>query len=355
MAKICEGVSVVALNTGIPEVSVYFGTFALDNGRAESWKNLLAYMGIVNGCMSFGAALRSHFAIGAHGLQLPPIERNFYVGDFAKSVGQRAHRHVKIKNRFILGLGGPQSGNTVSAISNINTQYSDTISDTISVTIPYHNIGFHDTQEKKYLGIFVANLIEQLGEQPHHTTPHHNPVHRQSKEPGVQKAYLFCKKYCDDVLRALTHHDGSFRCLTHDRGSGLSLEELNQATNEGVRYAKGNDWDEMVVDEWIKILLILLDSFRAVSTAFSESPDVERRLYGSLNDIRRLLESSAACICVLVGPTTEELIPKREWYKLATSLATAARMDIKMIAVAPPRGDNSYAKNRADMIEAIEM
>uniref|UniRef100_W6NDX0 Uncharacterized protein n=1 Tax=Haemonchus contortus TaxID=6289 RepID=W6NDX0_HAECO len=172
---------------------------------------------------------------------------------------------------------------------------------------------------------------------------------------GVQKAYLFCKKYCDDVLRALTHHDGSFRCLTHDRESGLSLEELNQATNEGVRYAKGNDWDEMVVDERIKILLILLDSFRAVSTAFSESPDVERRLYGSLNDIRRLLESSAACICVLVGPTTEELIPKREWYKLATSLATAARMDIKMIAVAPPRGDNSYAKNRADMIEAIEM
>ncbi|VDO47829.1 unnamed protein product [Haemonchus placei] len=47
--------------------------------------------------------------------------------------------------------------------------------------------------------------------------------------------------------------------------------------------------------------------------------------------------------------------PKREWYKLATSLATAARMGMKMIAVAPPRGDKSYAKNRADTIEAIEL
>nr|CDJ85871.1 unnamed protein product [Haemonchus contortus] len=120
------------------------------------------------------------------------------------------------------------------------------------------------------------------------------------------------------------------------------------------RYAKANDWDEMVVDERIKTLMILPDSFRAVRTAFAESPHAELRLYSTLNDIRRLLKSFAARICVLVGPTTDELIPKREWYKLATSLATAARMGMKVIAVAPHRGDKSYARNRADVSEAIE-
>ncbi|XGW34051.1 hypothetical protein V3C99_018093 [Haemonchus contortus] len=130
-------------------------------------------------------------------------------------------------------------------------------------------------------------------------------------------------------------------CLTRDGGGSPPLEELNQATKEGVRYAKANDWDQVVIDERIKILMILLDGFRAVSTAFSESPDTERRLYGTLNDIRRLLESSTACICVLVGPTTNELIPKLTWYKLATSLATAARMGIKVTAVAPLREETN--------------
>ncbi|XGW33821.1 hypothetical protein V3C99_017908 [Haemonchus contortus] len=73
--------------------------------------------------------------------------------------------------------------------------------------------------------------------------------------------------------------------------------------------------------------MILPNDFRARSSAFSEGPDVECRLYGTLNDIGTLLESSAACICVLVGPTTDELIAKCEWYELATSLATAARTE----------------------------
>uniref|UniRef100_W6ND54 Uncharacterized protein n=1 Tax=Haemonchus contortus TaxID=6289 RepID=W6ND54_HAECO len=111
----------------------------------------------------------------------------------------------------------------------------------------------------------------------------------------------------------------------------------------------------MVRYERIKILMILPNDFRARSSAFSEGPDVERRLYGTLNDIGTLLESSAACICVLVGPTTDELIAKCEWYELATSLATAARTGITVIAVAPPREDKLCAKSSPDMIEAIEL
>nr|CDJ97118.1 unnamed protein product [Haemonchus contortus] len=154
---------------------------------------------------------------------------------------------------------------------------------------------------------------------------------------------------------AKTLLDATSSVITQVWHDSRATAALLSKRNEGVRYAMANDWDEVVVDERIKILMILPDSFRAVSTAFAESPDVERRLYGSLNDISRLLENSAGRIRVMVGPTTGELIPKRERYKLATSLATAARMGMKVIAAAPPRGDKSYARNRADMIEAIEL
>ncbi|KAK6012382.1 zinc knuckle [Ostertagia ostertagi] len=172
---------------------------------------------------------------------------------------------------------------------------------------------------------------------------------------GVQKAYLFYKKYCDHVFRTLTLHDGSFLCLAHDGGTGLPLEELNQATNDAVRYAKLNDWDEMVRSERIKILMILPDSFRTVNSAFKENPDIERRLYGRINDIGGLLESSTARTCILVGPTTAAPCPKRDWCKLASAMAAAARMGMKIVAVAPPRGDEAYLQNRADMNDAINL
>ncbi|XGW16604.1 hypothetical protein V3C99_001785 [Haemonchus contortus] len=101
--------------------------------------------------------------------------------------------------------------------------------------------------------------------------------------------------------------------------------------------------------ERTKILMILPDSFRAVSSAFLESSGVERRLYGTLNDIGRPLGSSAARISVMVRLATDELILKRQWYKHAASLATAARVSIKVIAVTPLRIDNSYARNKSDM------
>uniref|UniRef100_W6NCE2 Uncharacterized protein n=1 Tax=Haemonchus contortus TaxID=6289 RepID=W6NCE2_HAECO len=49
------------------------------------------------------------------------------------------------------------------------------------------------------------------------------------------------------------------------------------------------------------------------------------------------------------------LLPKRDWCILASSLATAARMGMKVIVVAPPRGDKSYMQSRSDMNDAIEL
>ncbi|KAK6017264.1 hypothetical protein OSTOST_17217, partial [Ostertagia ostertagi] len=154
---------------------------------------------------------------------------------------------------------------------------------------------------------------------------------------GVQKAYLFYKKFCDHVFRSLILYDGSSLCLAHDGGTGWPMDQLNQATNEAVRYAQANNWDEVNRNEPNKTLLILPDS---------RDENVERRLYTRLSEISGFLERAVARTCVLVGPTTDEPLPKRDWCKLASSLAAAARTGIKVLAVAPPRGDNSYMRNR---------
>ncbi|XGW33944.1 hypothetical protein V3C99_018016, partial [Haemonchus contortus] len=166
---------------------------------------------------------------------------------------------------------------------------------------------------------------------------------------GAQKAFLFYKKFCDHVFRSLILHDGSSLCLPHDGGTGWPIEQLNQATNEAVRYAQANSWDEVNVKEPNTTLLSLPDSFRAITAAFRENAYEERRLYSKPSEVSGFLERSVARICVLVGPTTDEPPAKRDWCKLASSLATAARMGMKVIAVALPRGDKSYMQNRADM------
>ncbi|XGW13214.1 hypothetical protein V3C99_013667, partial [Haemonchus contortus] len=172
---------------------------------------------------------------------------------------------------------------------------------------------------------------------------------------GAQKAFLFYKKFCDHVFRSLILHDGSSLRLPHDGGTGWPIEQLNQATNEAVRYAQANSWDEVNVKEPNTTLLLLPDSFRAITAAFRENAYVERRLYSKLSEVSGFLERSVARICVLVGPTTDEPPAKRDWCKLASSLATAARMGMKVIAVAPPRGDRAYMQNRSDLNDAIEL
>uniref|UniRef100_W6NEC1 Zinc finger and Peptidase A2A domain containing protein n=1 Tax=Haemonchus contortus TaxID=6289 RepID=W6NEC1_HAECO len=170
----------------------------------------------------------------------------------------------------------------------------------------------------------------------------------------AQKAFLFYKKFCDHVFRSLILHVGPSLCLPHDGGTGWPIEQPNQATNEAVRYAQANSWDEVNVKEPNTTLLILPDSFRAITAAFRENAYVERRLYSKLSEVSGFLERSVARICVLVSPTTDEPPVKRDWCNFASSLATAARMGMSYSGCAP-RGDKSYMQNRADMNDATEL
>uniref|UniRef100_A0A183FBA1 BK_channel_a domain-containing protein n=1 Tax=Heligmosomoides polygyrus TaxID=6339 RepID=A0A183FBA1_HELPZ len=171
---------------------------------------------------------------------------------------------------------------------------------------------------------------------------------------GVRKAFLFFKKCCDHVFHSLATHDGSFLALPHDGGTGLPVDQLNEANNEGVRYAKANNWDDVENDEEpLKPLVILPDSFSLVDAFFKVQPNVHRRMYRDLGEIASILERSESSCCVLVGPTSDISIPKKEWCRLASVLAAAARNGTKILAVAPPRGDKAYERNRIDMNEAL--
>nr|CDJ87615.1 unnamed protein product [Haemonchus contortus] len=114
---------------------------------------------------------------------------------------------------------------------------------------------------------------------------------------GAQKAFLFYKKFCDHVFRSLILHDGSSLCLPHDGGTGWPIEQLNQATNEAVRYAQANSWDEVNVKEPNMTLLILPDSFRAITAAFRENAYVERRLYSKLSEVSSWRDQSPGSVC----------------------------------------------------------
>ncbi|VDO82410.1 unnamed protein product [Heligmosomoides polygyrus] len=173
---------------------------------------------------------------------------------------------------------------------------------------------------------------------------------------GVRKAFLYFKKCCDHILRGLATHDGSSLALPHDGGTGLPIEELNDANNEGVRFAKSNDWDEMEANEEpSKPLIILPESFSMVDVFFKAQPTVRRQIYHELSEIGGILDRSESQCCVIVGPTTDVPPSKREWCKLASSLAAAARNGMKIIVLAPPRGDKAYERNRIDMNEALEL
>ncbi|VDL81833.1 unnamed protein product [Nippostrongylus brasiliensis] len=74
-----------------------------------------------------------------------------------------------------------------------------------------------------------------------------------------------------------------------------------------------------------------------------------------LGEISSILDRSEALCCVLVGPTSENPFPKKDWCKLSSALASAARNGIKILAVAPPRGDGAYERNRIDMNETLEL
>ncbi|VDL75417.1 unnamed protein product [Nippostrongylus brasiliensis] len=76
---------------------------------------------------------------------------------------------------------------------------------------------------------------------------------------------------------------------------------------------------------------------------------------GDNNEICCILDQSEDSCCVVVGPTSEEPLPKKDWCKLASAFAAGARKGMKIVVVAPPRGDPAYERNRMDMNDAVEL
>ncbi|EYC05726.1 hypothetical protein Y032_0080g1333 [Ancylostoma ceylanicum] len=173
---------------------------------------------------------------------------------------------------------------------------------------------------------------------------------------GAQKAFTFFKHCCDHVFRSLACHDGSVLSLPHDGGTGFPVEQLNDVNNEGVKYAKLHSWEDVAVaTNPKKVLLILPDAFRTINSVFKARDDVEFSVYSKLSDVSATLQRTDARICVFIAPATDVTPPKKEWFRLASSLANAARNGMKIVAVAPPRGDDGYDQNRMETNEAIDL
>ncbi|KAK5972807.1 Zinc knuckle [Trichostrongylus colubriformis] len=174
---------------------------------------------------------------------------------------------------------------------------------------------------------------------------------------GAQKAFTFFMHCCHHVFRSLTLHDGSLLSLPHDGGTGCPINELNDLNNEGVRFAKMHSWDDVMAatQDQTQTLLLLPDGFRDVNSTFKPQRNVDRRIYWKLSDIISQLETTGARSCVIVGPTTDVGPAKRDWCRLASALAAAARNGTRTIVVAPPRGDAAYAQNRLELIKAAEL
>ncbi|KIH48794.1 hypothetical protein ANCDUO_21133 [Ancylostoma duodenale] len=172
---------------------------------------------------------------------------------------------------------------------------------------------------------------------------------------GAQKAFTFFKHCCDHVFRSLACHDGSVLCLPHDGGTGFPVEQLNEVNNEGVKFAKMNSWENIsTADKPRKVLIILPDGFRTINESFKHQ-DVEFAIFRNLADICAILSKTDVSSCVLVGPTTDVVPPKKEWCRLTSAVASAARNGVKIIAVAPPRGDAAYQQNRMEINEMIDL
>lgn len=104
-----------------------------------------------------------------------------------------------------------------------------------------------------------------------------------------------------------------------------------------------------------KVVLLLPDGFRDVNVVFKKQPMVDRQVYSNLREASERISTSDAHVCVLCRPTSETAFAKKEWCRLASDLASVARNGVKIIVVAPPRGDAAYYQNRTDINEAVEL
>ncbi|KAL6740820.1 hypothetical protein Aduo_014137 [Ancylostoma duodenale] len=79
-------------------------------------------------------------------------------------------------------------------------------------------------------------------------------------------------------------------------------------------------------------------------------------IYETLPDICAILKKlEEPHQIVFVGPTTNEIAPEGEWMKLTMAITNVARGGSKIVAVAPPRGEQEWETTRMKIIEMMNI
>ncbi|KAK6034476.1 hypothetical protein COOONC_28003 [Cooperia oncophora] len=135
------------------------------------------------------------------------------------------------------------------------------------------------------------------------------------------------------VVITLTLHDGSPLSSPHDGGTEIPITELNELNSEGVRFVKNHSWKDGVATarRQQRTLLLLPDGFKDVSDAFKPQRNVDRRVYWELSEVPNSLDTAEASICIVVRPTTAATPSKKDWCRVASAFATAARNGVKVV------------------------
>ncbi|EYC39508.1 hypothetical protein Y032_0653g1175 [Ancylostoma ceylanicum] len=174
---------------------------------------------------------------------------------------------------------------------------------------------------------------------------------------GVQKAYVFFKRHCLHTMRDLMRHDGSSLLMRFEGSYGLTIDQVNSLTNEGVRYAMSHSWsDDLVKRKKEKVILLLPNGFRYHKHVVDCGSVTTPEIYETLPDICTILKRvEEPHQIVFVGPTTNEIALEGEWMKLTMAITNAARAGSKIIAVAPPRGEQEWETTRMKVIEMMNV
>ncbi|KAL6726385.1 hypothetical protein Aduo_008362 [Ancylostoma duodenale] len=174
---------------------------------------------------------------------------------------------------------------------------------------------------------------------------------------AVQQAYTYFKSRCQHVAKALLNHNGSDVALTYDGGIGLSLTQINELTNAGIRYAQVHSWQEAPeLEEGVNTLLILPSGFRSYGRIVKLSNEVEVFLYDNLEGVVVELRGREKLkMCVFVSPTADHPYDQNDWMSFAARLAFFVRHGTKAVALSGPRGDMAWDVNRQKTIDAFNI
>ncbi|VDP52858.1 unnamed protein product [Heligmosomoides polygyrus] len=172
---------------------------------------------------------------------------------------------------------------------------------------------------------------------------------------GVEKAYVFFKRFCDHMIRALMVHDGGHVAVSSNNGVDIDITQVNELTNAGIRFAQGHTWDDVTVCCAKKSTIIFMPhGFRGFDRVAALKDNVVVSIYSALADVCDALRNKSSIgTCIFVTPTSDEAVDESQWMRFSSVLAAVARDGIKLIAVCGPQGERGWQQNRQKAAEAF--